>query len=226
MANSHQLTIDMLASNPEFDFLKLIENEALSNDDQDISYSPYENMQYLCTYLDEIQFCNNYRNTSNLSVFSLNIQSLPAKFSKFSEFINCLQKNSCSPDIICLQEIWRFPVTVSFLLNGYQPIIQKQRKFAQGGGIGIYVKNGLKFKILESFSIFSERILETLSIEIAINSHENIKICNGTALVPLTQILHKTNSLRNLPNFFLTCFKSLQLVIYLLISQATLILIF
>ena len=45
-----------------------------------------------------------------------------------------------------------------------------------GGGVGIFVKNGINFNVLKQYSIFSERIIETLFVKISDGSNQKIII--------------------------------------------------
>ena len=75
-----------------------------------------------------------------------------------------------SPDIICLQEIWNIPNKDFVKLPGYHPLIFTCRVKSQGGGVGIFVKQEIKFKTVPS--IFIGKFLESIAIEI---SHNNKK---------------------------------------------------
>ena len=68
------------------------------------------------------------------SYLSWNIQSLPAKFNEFQEFINVLNHNNCSPDVICLQETWKIIDKNLFALPNYSLPETLQRSNSQGGG--------------------------------------------------------------------------------------------
>jgi exonuclease III len=99
--------------------------------------------------------------------------------------INLMNLNNCSPDVICVQELWHIPDNVNYVLPGYHPLVRTLRNSAQGGGVGIYVKLCFKFSLLHSKSIFIERIFETIVIELEI-SH-NSKIIIGSLYRPGTQ---------------------------------------
>jgi hypothetical protein len=102
-----------------------------------------------------------------LSILTLNIQSLPAKFTEFSEWISFLQLSKSEPDIICLREIWQFPDHTLFNLPGYNELMYKSRRNnVQGGGVGIYVKLGLTFNLKPQLSIFVDRVFESIFIEV------------------------------------------------------------
>ena len=97
---------------------------------------------------------------NDISIMTFNIQSLNSKFNELKELVYTLNCNNCEPDIICLQELWQFPMEAEFLLPGYKPLIYKLRRGnTQGGGVRIYVKkdidyftnNFCKFKLLVLF---------------------------------------------------------------------------
>ena len=90
---------------------------------------------------------------------SLNIQSLPAKYTEFNELICNLNVNCCAPDIIALQEIWQIQDPAIFPMPNYNLIEYKCRcNNVQGGGVGFYFKKGVRFNILEDKCIFIDRI--------------------------------------------------------------------
>ena len=130
--------------------------------------------------LDQIPSINN----ENLSLLSLNIQSLPAKFNEFSDLLNDLSLSKINPDLICLQETWQIPDPSLFKIPNYQPIEINSRSLARGGGVGIYIKDGLPFANLSQHSIFVERIFESVFIEIVI---DNKKIVVGSVYRPGTK---------------------------------------
>ena len=152
------------------DFRKLIHND-------DDPSSPYTNHNISCEFYDTNAFISNFKNSSNFSLMSLNIQSLPSKFSDFEELINELSSNNCSFDVICLQEIWRISNPDMYLLDNYHNLVYKSRKDnVQGGGVGFYLKKSVKFKQLDDISIFIDKVIETFFIEVEICSNKKIII--------------------------------------------------
>jgi endonuclease/exonuclease/phosphatase (EEP) superfamily protein YafD len=106
-------------------------------------------------------------NDKRVSILSLNIQSLSAKFKEFKELIELLESKNCSPDIILLQEIWQISNDKLFCLPNYHPLIYKCRSNAKGGGVGIYIRNIHKFKV-NTCSIFWERIVESIIVDVTL----------------------------------------------------------
>ena len=144
--------------------------------------SPYSEFDISCKYTG----INDYiKNEKKLSILSLNIQSLSSKFSELSELLNELESTKSQPDLICLQEVWQIHNISSFNLPNYHPLEINLRNAARGGGVGIYVHNSLSFKPLPHYSIFVDRILETLFLEISLP--DNNKFIIGSIYRPGTK---------------------------------------
>lgn len=142
MIYDNTYSLENLANNPLFNFTNnLSNNEYLisANNDDLIDDSPYSNLDISCKYLDESSFCNTYKNNTNFSFLSLNLQSIHAKFTEFHEFITNMSVHNCAPDIILLQELWQIHDISSLTINDYSPLEYKTRSNGvQGGGAGIY----------------------------------------------------------------------------------------
>ena len=94
-----------------------VNSDLLNTQDDDSNDSPYSNLNVQCSYFDENQFINNFKILKNISILSLNIQSLPSKFAEFQELIQNLQINKCEPDILSIQETWQIPNLSSVSLD-------------------------------------------------------------------------------------------------------------
>jgi hypothetical protein len=101
--------------------------------DPQLSDSPYTQATFNTNYYDCTELAKAFSNESRMSILSLNVQSLPAKFDALKELITELKQNKCQPDIICLQEIWNVLDAKFFPLEGYRPLIFKSRLGSQGG---------------------------------------------------------------------------------------------
>ena len=184
--NNNQFSINNIEGDSSFDFIS-----TLNNSDPDVSNnfefsdSPYDNSTLSCQYIDESKYSCNFGSSNGLILCSINIQSISSKFSEFSQMINSMNRSNSSPDIICLQELWRFPSEASFKLEGYHPLIYTLRhNNTQGGGIGIYIKSKFSYNILKDNSIFVDRIFESLAVEVSVNSR---KIYIGSMYRPGTK---------------------------------------
>jgi Endonuclease/Exonuclease/phosphatase family len=174
MDNTHKFSLENLNSSPEFNFLHNILNNE-NEDNYDYDCSPYDVINLSCTYIDEYEYANVRKVKNEISLLTLNVQSLSAKFPELSAFINHLCSNNCEPDVICLQELWQFPADVNFSLPGYHPLTYLLlSNNVQGGGVGLYVKNTFHFTVLSNVSIFQDRIFESLFCEITVNPNKKI----------------------------------------------------
>ena len=175
LLGDEELGIDDLNSNSLFDFLHLY-NEDRDNDNSDdtVDDSPYANIDLKCDYFTEDEFIEQFGSNTGLSYLSLNIQSLAAKFDDFCEFIQEFSNKNFYFDIIPLQEVWKIHDPDVFRIDGYQELVFKSRLNIQGGGVGFYIKDGIRFKVLEELSFFEDKVIETLFIEIYNGNEKNI----------------------------------------------------
>ncbi len=204
MNNTSSLNLEDFAKNQDFNFLNFVNNNnhAEENDNNYIDDSPYTNIRLNCNYIDENQFISRYGNLKDFSFVSFNIQSLQAKFTEFENTILNLKTNYCAPDVILLQETWQISDPSLLIINGYHPPIFKSRESCKGGGVGIYINNAYRFQILETHSIFIDRIIESLFIELWISN--NKKIIIGSVYRPATNhpTLTTTQQLEQFFNLF------------------------
>jgi hypothetical protein len=166
MADISSYDLDSLVMDPTFDFLHLF---ATNSDDADSTPffndldnldSPYLASKFSTQFMDSLSFSSKFSNSPKISYLTLNIQSLPAKYNELLELITHFSSKNCSPYAICLQEIWNVNDPNQFPLPGYQPFIFTTRSSGQGGGVGIYLKNGLPFKLLKDKSVFISKLYE------------------------------------------------------------------
>ena len=116
---------------------------------------------------DSLSFSTTFKNSSQIILASINIQSLQSKHSKLQELLSEL---SCTPlHILAIQETWAIPHTNLISIPGFN-FIHSERKIGRGGGVGFYVKDSLTFKIIPNLSLFIPKIFECLTIEINLNN--------------------------------------------------------
>ena len=176
MQSNSKYSLNNIVGDSSFDFLSVLnDSDPDFENNFEFSDSPYDNVSLSCQYIDESEFAVKFSSCTDLTMCSINIQNLSSKFSDLSQMIFNMNRSKSSPDIICLQELWRFPDEASFKLEGYHPLVYKLRhNNVQGGGIGIYVKSKFSFNILNEMSIFADRIFESLAIEVSVNSRKVI----------------------------------------------------
>lgn len=166
------IELGTLNSNPNLDFMLSNINSFQSDD----FINPYYEMPISSKFFDNSTFINSYKNLSLPIILNLNVQSLPSKLDNLQSFIQNLISNHVNIKIICLQEIWQIPFPDLISIPGFS-FVYKQRTKNRGGGVGFFIKNDIKFKILTDLSPFSEKKFESLTIELTLNSKKCV-ICN------------------------------------------------
>ena len=171
--------LDSLSRDSHYDFLSLF-SEDNDNDNVPDSFftnnqcSPYSNINIDCSHVqvDEL----NLLNPAKFTILTLNIQSLPAKFSELTELIDSF--TSCT-EIICMQETWNVVDNSFFPLQNYHPLETNLRNNARGGGVGIYIREHLSYTILKPYSVFIELIFESLIMKVStVNKTKNCSWIN------------------------------------------------
>ena len=138
----------------------------------------------LSEYIDVETFAKQFSQLkSNLSILSLNIQTLNTKFDELKIILDNI--NQYHPiSVICHQEthLDENDSTLSFELNDYQ-LISKSRYCSKAGGLIIYIHNYFNFKHVDISSEMSDNdetkpSWESLFIEINYKNSKTHIICN------------------------------------------------
>ena len=176
----------------------------LSTQDDDL-LNPYDNIDISCKYRSMTESFHHMKTNVGLKVLSWNIHSLNSKFNEFLDFLKEYENNDCIFDLIIIQESWKVKNPNSLQLDGYN-FLYKTRVESEGGGVAFYINKNLKFREKSCFSIFEEKIFESLCVEIEVNKKEKVLIsnvyrsnCDHPQLTPLQQT-----------NRFLDIFANLQ----------------
>ena len=106
-----------------------------------IEQSPYYDNEKAIELLREKQ--------NMLTLLSLNCQSLHAKFPQLQGYLKNMENFNFNFSIICVQETWlslEHDDTL-YQLDGYN-FVQTVRRCSTHGGVGIYIKNSLNYKVL------------------------------------------------------------------------------
>ena len=172
------LSTENLSRSNIYDFKNLIENGIDNGQRNLFNDSPYHDIEIDSKYYDIEDFIRIKNEQSNISLLSLNIQSLSSKFNQFKDFHNELCSNKSNFDFMCLQEVYSIMDADFYHLENYHKIQSKTRTIHKGGGVAFYISKSYKFEILDELSIFQEKIFESLFVKISLNSNTNIIIGN------------------------------------------------
>ena len=129
--------------------------------------SEHQNSFPRTTYIDTEEVVTFLKNNKNkVTMFSLNCQSINAKFSKIELLIHYLRVQGLFFDILCFQECWLDGGTDTnmFILEDYNMIFQ-EKKCCGHGGLITYVRKNYSYKKM-SFQNTSD-IWEGLFVDIS-----------------------------------------------------------
>ena len=164
-----------------------------------VSYLPFRNVRDLTDMLSQDRIIeSNYSPLhdesrpslsirGNLSIFHLNTQSMLSSFAEFTLLVETYKM-----DIITLSETWLKddPNVLQYVtIPGYQ-FIYKNRDTKRGGGVGLYIKDTIKYKERKDIQKL-ETTIEHIWIEIA-GKNRNNKLLLGTFYQPDSDTASKT----------------------------------
>jgi hypothetical protein len=112
-----------------------------------------------------------------------------SKYDSLNVFVLELLAKGINVELIALQEIWNVEFPDLLDIEGFQPLIYKQRTNMRGGGVGFYVKNNINFEIVENCSHFESKVFESLTLLLSKQNNEKMYVTS----------LYRSNG--PLPNF-------------------------
>ena len=140
----------------------------LENIDPDINLLT-SNIQTDCNYFDELSFNQTLdNNVYNLSLFHVNVRSIPRNFDSLTSYLECL---NCKFSILGLTETWHNENTVDHYEMSNFSSIHNYRSNCRGGGVSMYINESIPFVIRKDLEK-STPCIESLAIEIP-RSHYN-----------------------------------------------------
>lgn len=153
-------------------------------------------INYECQYYTINEFYEQIENKSELfSLISYNIRSLKNKSTDFPELIKSISGKAFIPSIICLQEVWGGGDAVT--LDGYHPFAFRERgNGRRGGGVGAFVKNNLRFEIIQELSKIGN-LYESIFIKV-FSKNDKYRIIGNFYRIPGTNLSDFNNEIENI----------------------------
>ena len=156
------------------------------------------NIEHSCKYYDTLDFKTKIDGCKEkFSVLSLNIRSLHSKINDLKELI---LEDACNMNfnfsVVILQEVWNIKNINTLGIDGYHPIVEKGRERRQGGGLGMFIREGFKYETLHEFSQIGD-VFESLVIKIFTNQSK-FKIIVNLYRIPNTRIESFIEGINNL----------------------------
>ena len=163
--------------NNDTDNLNSCLNEyARENDDPEnplsklLTNSQYWDLNNLIQHYQDKQTSNKYQ----AKILHLNIQSLSSKFDNLKLLLDTLQENKLQLDFILLCETFLHDGNKHlFDLPGYN-FVFRNRTNKSRGGVAIYIRKNIEYKLREYLDIFVEGEFESIFLETVINNNKTV----------------------------------------------------
>ena len=150
----------------------------------------------LCSYHNELSFNESFSKQNNFSIFHVNIRSIPRNLDQLTFYLNSLNHTF---SVIAISENWLTPANKDIYgIQGYTHhcVIRESRP---GGGVSLYMKNNLTFKIIQHLTI----PLEDVDVLFVVISKEQFKtskniligVCYRAPHVPMNAFLDEMHRL-------------------------------
>jgi Reverse transcriptase (RNA-dependent DNA polymerase) len=195
--SGRELTV--LNSNPRLDLKHCLDNLPTLDPEDNL----YNTLNIVSDFYDVDSFVCKFKKTKVPIFLSLNAQSINAKHDSLVELCNIFSKENLPISIIAIQETWNVKYANLLDLPGFQRLIFKNRTVGRGGGVGIYVKNGLTCKVIEPpFRSFINKIFESITLEITDSIASNCKHYTVTNIYRSPSAINGINAADQIDEFF------------------------
>lgn len=166
--------------------------------EQGINSIKINNVEHSCKYYDTLDFKTKIDGCKEkFLVLSLNIRSLHSKINDLKELIlEDTSNKNFNFSVVILQEVWNIRNLNTLYIDGYHPIVEKGRERKQGGGLGMYIREGLKYETLHEFSLIGD-VFESLVVKIFTNQSK-FKIIVNLYRIPNTRVESFIEGVNNL----------------------------
>lgn len=173
MSRIGKVTLDGIRTDAQFDLTARYDAfcDAM---DSDVDDSPFTNNPNKCEYYEPTNFEKKLDESAinggnhSRSYFHLNCRGLSANWEQFRDLICDLHSDNFSFDFIGISEVFRCDRDQRISLPGYHTIITRVRELHDDyrGGVALFIKDSLDFKIRDDLSVFIPHVFESLFIEV------------------------------------------------------------
>ena len=174
MAN---ISFDQIRTDRKYDIFHLYEDFNNEDDINSISDSPFTHGSMDCEYMDPSDLSKKLSIAPGAtSCFHINCRGLSHHWEGFKDLISELHSEQFTFDVIGISEAFQCENDTRLKLPGYQNFISRCREQGNRGGVGLFIKDSINYKIREYISVFIPYVFESLFIEIESHLNKNIII--------------------------------------------------
>ena len=180
------MTLDDIRTGSTYDLISLCQDseDALTDND-----SPFQYGQHNCDYYEPEEFRSmidtNSLHDNTASYFHLNCRGLSSNWDSFKSLLCNLHGETFNFDLIGISEIFRTSDDMRLNLPGYHNLISRCRDDGPRGGVGLFIRENINYKIRDDISVFLPHIFESLFVEISYTGSKNIIV--GVVYRPNTE---------------------------------------
>lgn len=156
------ISFDPANLDDRYDLLSLYSNEQVQCDTPD---SPFINSNIVCDYHDVSTLAGPTGQKNCLSYFHINCRGLSKNWESFKEMLCSLHSDFFAFDFIGVSEIFRCEHDQRLSLPGYHDLLTRCRSDSSRGGVGLYIRDNIQFKVREDLSIFIPHVFESIFVE-------------------------------------------------------------
>ena len=159
------ITLDQVREEEQFNLRTIYEvNDIESHEDHD---SPFQQCNIDCEYYEPEDLNRVLLDKPcSTSYFHLNCRSLSSNWECFHDLLCDLHNEQFSFDFIGISEIFNCEKDSRLKLPGFHKLISRTRDDGNQGGVGLFIKKYINFKIREDLCVFIPHIFESIFVEI------------------------------------------------------------
>lgn len=169
------ITLNQIRTESSFNLKSLYEAED-EYDNNEID-SPFQYAGNNCDYYEMNQLHELVRTFKDCrTYFHLNCRGLSSSWDSFYELLCNIHNEQFSFDIIGISEVFHCANDSRISLPGYHELLTRCRPEGSRGGVGLFVKEHLNYKIREDLSVFIPHVFESIFIEIRSDHNKNVVV--------------------------------------------------
>ena len=151
-------SLDQISTDPQYNLVKILGSSSMYSSDFECRYADLETLSSLPM-------------AGTFSIFSLNVRSLTGKFDELLLYL--AQSHPYNFSVLAFQEVWS--VNCDLKIEGYQQLEfntrdkhQAKRSPNCGGGVGMFIKNGFSYEVLNVENCFVEGVYESQWLKVTL----------------------------------------------------------
>ena len=196
------MSSDLYLNPDNYEFCSFINSDILENskyvyEDIDPDVNFLDKKKSTTRYYTPNQLRHLFKKTNEFSILHMNCRSLNANFSSI-EYLTKELNNAF--DILAVTETWLNESNSDIFQMCGLEFCHQPRKGRRGGVVGILIKQGIKYKVIEKLTTAIENIFECISVELSLNRKVTVSCVHrqpGSSLEEFTKCVENMFTTKN-----------------------------